>query len=221
MSDYTPIYTAGILPSTATTSAGVTGGHLVEVSGTGTVGPAAAGSVKTVGVAAHDAPSGTRVTVHPLAGVVHELVAGTGGVTAGQAVKVGATSGAVLPLSGDAPGAQVGIALTTAAQTAKVQVLGTGPAPGGVAVVPSVLTGTATLNFGSIAAAAQEELTITVTGAATGDAVALAPPASLESGLVCTGRVSAADTVTVRATNVTGSPIDPASASWAAAVFPA
>lgn len=124
MADYTPIFTRGILPFTATTSATVTGGQFVAVSGNGTVGPAAADSTTVVGVAAHDAASGTQLTVHPLVGVVHEMVAGTGGITAGDAVKVGAAAGAVLPLAAGAFGLRVGIALTTAAQTAKVQVLG-------------------------------------------------------------------------------------------------
>lgn len=80
------------------------------------------------------------------------------------------------------------------------------------------LAGSATLDFGSIAAGATAELTITVTGAPVGAAVHLGPPAGLESGLVAFGRVSATSTVTVRLYNSTGSPIDPASATWSAAV---
>lgn len=213
MSDYTPLQTVNQLPWTSTASAAITGGQLVEVTGTGSVGPAAAGSQTVVGVAAHDAGNGSRVTVHPLAGLVHELVAGSGGVTAGQAVKVGAAAGEVLPLAGGAVGAQVGIALTAAAGDAAVQVLGTGAA----AAVP--LFASASLNFPSVAAAGQQELTITVTGAAVGDAVVLAPPAAPEAGLVWSGRVSAADTVTVRVTNVTAAPIDPAAATWGAQVI--
>ncbi|MGP3914310.1 capsid cement protein [Nonomuraea sp. 10N515B] len=124
MADYTPIFTRGLLPFTATTSAAITGGQFVAVSGSGTVGPAAADSASVVGVAAHDAGTGAVVTVHPLAGVVHEMVAGTGGITAGAAVKVGVTSGAVLPLGAGTFDQRVGIALTTAAAAAKVQVLG-------------------------------------------------------------------------------------------------
>lgn len=80
--------------------------------------------------------------------------------------------------------------------------------------VPLVLYGSATLDFGSISAQTCAELTITVTGANTGDNVALGPPSSIEAGLSWSGYVSAANTVTVRLCNVTGSPIDPASASW-------
>lgn len=82
-----------------------------------------------------------------------------------------------------------------------------------------VLTGTATLDFGSIAAVTGLELTITVAGAAAGDAVALAPPATMTAGLVWSGRVSAANTVTVRVSNITAGALDPASATWGAAVF--
>lgn len=81
------------------------------------------------------------------------------------------------------------------------------------------VSNSATLDFGSINAGATAELTITVTGAATGDTVQLAPPAALEAGLVATGFVSAANTVTVRLANITGSPIDPASATWGAVVL--
>lgn len=80
-------------------------------------------------------------------------------------------------------------------------------------------TATAALDFGSIAAGATAELTISVTGATTGAAVALGPPAALEAGLVATGYVSAAGTVTVRLHNTTGGAIDPAAATWRATVF--
>lgn len=213
MADYTPLQTVNQLPFTSSASAGIVGGQLVEVTGSGTVGPAAADSVKTVGVAAHDAANGARLTVHPLAGVVHELVAGLGGITAGQTVKVGAAAGEVLPLSGGALGMQAGVALTTAAAAAKVQVLGT------AAGSATPLFASASLNFPSVAAAGQQELTITVTGAAVGDAVVLAPPAAPEAGLVWGGRVSAANTVTVRASNITAAPVDPAAATWGAQVI--
>lgn len=81
------------------------------------------------------------------------------------------------------------------------------------------LSNTATLDFGSISSASQAELTITVTGAAAGDTVSLGPPSGIESGLISDGRVSASNTVTVRLANITGSPIDPASATWRASVF--
>ncbi|MFI6793675.1 capsid cement protein [Nonomuraea sp. NPDC050383] len=213
MADYTPLQTANILPITSTASTSITGGQLVEVSGSGSVAPATADSQRVVGVAAHDAANGARVTVHPLAGGVHELVAGSGGVTAGQPVKAGASAVEVLPLSGGALGAQAGIALTTAAAGGKVQVLGTAAGSSGP------LFASASLNFPAVAAAGQQELTITVTGAAVGDAVVLAPPAAPDAGLVWAGRVSAANTVTVRVANITAAPIDPAAATWGAQVI--
>jgi hypothetical protein len=88
---------------------------------------------------------------------------------------------------------------------------------GGGATVQKFLTATATLNFGSIAAHGEEELTITVTGAAVGDVVSLGLPASVESDLTFHARVSASNTVTVRAHNSNqtgGAAIDPASASY-------
>lgn len=81
------------------------------------------------------------------------------------------------------------------------------------------LRASASLNFPSIAAGATAELTITVTGAAVGDAVALAPPATVEAGVVWSARVSAANTVTVRMANVTSGAIDPAAATWGATVL--
>lgn len=84
--------------------------------------------------------------------------------------------------------------------------------------IMTAITATGALDFPSIAAATTAELTLTVTGAATGDTVALGPPATLETGLVATGFVSAADTVTVRLANVTAGAIDPASATWRATV---
>jgi hypothetical protein len=52
-----------------------------------------------------------------------------------------------------------------------------------------------------------------------GDVVVVGPPATVASGLVVTGYVSAADTVKVRVANVTASPIDPASGSFRVTVL--
>lgn len=83
------------------------------------------------------------------------------------------------------------------------------------------LAATAALNFGSISAAASVDLTITVPGAAVTDSVALGLPAAPTAGIVFNGFVSAAGTVTVRATNITASPVDPASATYRATVIKA
>ncbi|HYE32131.1 MAG TPA: hypothetical protein VEH27_11930 [Methylomirabilota bacterium] len=78
-----------------------------------------------------------------------------------------------------------------------------------------------TLNFGSIAAAASADLTIAVAGAVVGDSVALGLPAAPTAGIVFMAFVSATDTVTVRATNITGSGVDPASADYRVTVIQA
>lgn len=72
---------------------------------------------------------------------------------------------------------------------------------------------------GTFPSVAASELTITVPGAAVGDVVALAPPSSIEDGLMWSGYVSAANTVTVRLLNFTGALIDPAAGTWQAAII--
>lgn len=83
------------------------------------------------------------------------------------------------------------------------------------------LTATAALDFASIAAAASADLTVAVAGAAVGDAVSLGLPAAPTAGLVFQGFVSAANTVTVRATNITAGAVDAASATYRATVYKA
>ncbi len=83
------------------------------------------------------------------------------------------------------------------------------------------LTATAALNFASIAAAASADLTITVAGAAVNDTVAIGLPAAPTAGIVFNAFVSAANTVTVRATNITAGAVDPASATYRATVIKA
>jgi predicted RecA/RadA family phage recombinase len=81
-----------------------------------------------------------------------------------------------------------------------------------------VLTAEAALDFPSIAAAASSALTISVPGAAVGDIATVGLPAVPTAGLLFTAWVSAADTVTVRATNITAGAIDAASATYKVAV---
>jgi hypothetical protein len=91
----------------------------------------------------------------------------------------------------------------------------------GSATITKVLTATASLNFPSISAAAQADLTITVTGAAVGDEVMMSLPAAPAAGLVFNAFVSATNTVTVRASNISGSPVDAAAASYGVIVIAA
>jgi Uncharacterized conserved protein (DUF2190) len=116
MADYTPVYAAGQLPFSATTSAAVTGGTLAAVSGTGTVATAGALSAIVVGVFAHDAASGARVTIWPLDGLIHEIVAANN-ITQGNGIQ-SAASGQVDPATTSlatqaAAGTLIGTALNT------------------------------------------------------------------------------------------------------------
>lgn len=116
MADYAPVYANGELPFSATTSATVTGGTLAAWSGASTVGPAGAASTVVCGVFAQDAASGARVSVWPLEGVTHEVVAANN-ITAGGGVQA-AASGQADPVAtsiaaGSAAGTLIGTAITT------------------------------------------------------------------------------------------------------------
>ncbi len=88
-------------------------------------------------------------------------------------------------------------------------------------VLSKLLSGSASLNFASIAAAESADLTITVTGAAVGDSVALGLPAAPAAGLVFNAFVSAANTVTIRASNITALAVDAAAATYGVVVVAA
>lgn len=126
MSDYSPIFN-GQPPYTSTASAAITGGQLCEVSGSGTVGPAGAASAKVVGVALFDAATNALVT---LARDGIQSLTASGAITAGDqlvaaaAGKVSTQAAAAGALAADINNARaiVGVALTTAADTAQVQV---------------------------------------------------------------------------------------------------
>jgi hypothetical protein len=113
MSDYAPLYfPADRLPRT--TSAAVTKGQLLYVSGVDTVAPTSAATSAWVGIAAHDAASGAQVVVYTEG--VH-ILAASGAITAGDNV-IGAAAGAVATQG--APSAAnavqvIGVALNTAA----------------------------------------------------------------------------------------------------------
>jgi hypothetical protein len=126
MADYTPVYTGGAVPWTATTSAAVTGGRVLIVSGDGTVAHATAQAATCVGVAAHDAASGAKVSVWPLDNVVHNLgsagaITAAGGVAAAANGEVEAVTTSIA--AGSAAGTLIGIATTTAASN-KVRFVG-------------------------------------------------------------------------------------------------
>jgi hypothetical protein len=86
--------------------------------------------------------------------------------------------------------------------------------------ITKILSATATLDFGSVAANSFADLTITVTGAALGDTVSIGVPnGSLLNDISFFGWVSATNTVTVRCSNVSSTTArDPASGTFRATV---
>lgn len=82
---------------------------------------------------------------------------------------------------------------------------------------PTIESSTA-LDFPSIADGSCSALTFTLTGAGTGANLAPGFPSALNAGLTGSMFVSAANTVTVTLCNLSGSPIDPASLTYSAAV---
>lgn len=116
MADYLPLYYPGQV-ITRVCSADVRGGRVVRVSGSGTVAEAGAGAGDWLGVAAFDAKSGETVTVW--SGGVQRCIA-SGAITAGANVLTGAAG--TVASGTAAAGTAVGIALTTAADTALVEV---------------------------------------------------------------------------------------------------
>jgi hypothetical protein len=118
MADYLPIYKPG-QAITLKASTAITGGQIVAVSGSGTVGPAGAAATAWVGVAAFDAATNDNVTIYTC-GV--QSVTASGTVTAGDAVNTAAAGQVVTNASPTSQGF-VGIALTTATTGNKVRVL--------------------------------------------------------------------------------------------------
>ena len=84
----------------------------------------------------------------------------------------------------------------------------------------TLLTATATLDFGSTTAQNSADLTVTVTGAAVGDVVALGVPNGSVNAKTCfTAWVSATNTVTVRFNNYSSASVNPASGTFKVSVL--
>ena len=80
MPDYAPPSANGASPFTLTAASAVVGGTFVEASATtGQVQTAGLNSTKVLGIAAHDAGTGQRVSIWPLYGAVHEITHTAGG----------------------------------------------------------------------------------------------------------------------------------------------
>lgn len=127
MSQYSPEYAAGRIPVTGTCSSAVTGGEVLVVTGSGTLGASSAATVATVGVALSDGAASGDVTYLPR-GPIHLGVA-SGSITAGNQL-VAAVGGRVAALAvatgnaaADINNARyvIGVALTTADDNASVQ----------------------------------------------------------------------------------------------------
>lgn len=112
--EYAPLYMPGDV-ITCVTSAAVTAGRLVAVSGNGTVAHAGVDSNAVLGMAAFDAALGTNVSVHGR-GQVHISTA-AGGITAGARVNAAANGTVATAAAGVG---NIGIAMTTALDTAPV-----------------------------------------------------------------------------------------------------
>lgn len=95
-----------------TTSADVTAGQVVVVSGANTVAAIAAPNEAWLGVAAHDAANGKPIVVYTAG--VHQVPA-SGAIAAGKPV-IGATDGAVAAFANgtDEPEEIIGVALSAA-----------------------------------------------------------------------------------------------------------
>jgi len=126
----------------------------------------------------------------------------------------GRASAGVLQIGNGTANASGSLLLTNLTASGTVQV-------GGGTIVASILSATATLDFASIAANSVGDLTITVTGAAVGDTVAIGVPnGSLVADVSFFGWVSATNTVTIRATNNSSTTArDPASGTFRATVI--
>ena len=128
MADYVPIICDDDVSFTSQASATITGGQVVAVTGSGTIGPAGANSVAVVGVAGQDAATNGYLTVY--SGGIQNLVA-SGTVTAGDLVVAGAAgtvatlAAVTTPTAADVTNTRaiLGVALTTATTTNLVRIL--------------------------------------------------------------------------------------------------
>lgn len=94
MSDYTPV-NSDMSAFTATASGAIVGGTLVTQTSTAkTVATSTTGD-RSIGVAAHDAPSGGRVTVYVLPGMIHEVLILSADVMPAGGDVIAATTGFV------------------------------------------------------------------------------------------------------------------------------
>lgn len=121
MADYVPLFKPGEA-YTATASAAIVGGKAVTVSGDGTVAVATTAANIIIGVSAFDVTtSGDKVGVFAR-GTIHRLVA-SGAITAGAVVEAAGAGAVATRTQGTNDVRSFGIALTTAADTALVEIM--------------------------------------------------------------------------------------------------
>lgn len=118
MPDYSPLHKPGQTITRQTTAA-VTGGQVLIVTGSGTVGPSTAATHLWVGFAAHDAASGEYVTVEK-DGVQRPTASGS--ITAGQLVEAAAAGAVAAHTNGTNDFNVIGLALTSATNGQQVEV---------------------------------------------------------------------------------------------------
>lgn len=87
------------------------------------------------------------------------------------------------------------------------------------ATLSKVLTATESVAIGTLAAGASADVTMTVTGALTGDVAIVNPQVDMPDGLCLRAYVSAADTVTINVTNASTGSITGASYSLKAVLL--
>lgn len=80
------------------------------------------------------------------------------------------------------------------------------------------LTASGTIDYAELCDGCGLTQTLTLNGAAAGDRVALGLPAAIEAGIQATAWVSAANTISIRLSNFSGAPVNPASATFSAAI---
>jgi hypothetical protein len=83
-------------------------------------------------------------------------------------------------------------------------------------LITKILKGTISVTLAATAAAAEEDVEVTVTGAAAGDIIVMTPlAAAMETGVALVGAwVSASDKIKVRISNVNGSGLTGSTALW-------
>lgn len=96
MSDYTPVSSDQAAFTATVGATAVTGGQLVDTGASDLTVIPALGVKRPIGVAAHDAPVGGRVTVYVLPGMLHEvLVKATVTLAVGNPIIPGTTAGTI------------------------------------------------------------------------------------------------------------------------------